>query len=47
LKVVLPDGSLFIAAGRLDVVAHPGETYFFPDHGHIGNLAAFCAALAP
>lgn len=47
LKVILPDGSLFNSAGRLDVVTHPGQTFYFPDKGHIGNLAAFCAALAP
>jgi hypothetical protein len=47
-KVRLPDGSLFISAGRLDFSAHPGLMFAFtPDVGKSGNIAAFCAALAP
>ncbi len=47
-KIWLPDGSLFISAGRLDFVAHgmPGAV-LSPDHGNPGNIAGFCAALAP
>ncbi len=47
-KVPLPDGSLFIAAGRLDFLAHPGASWVLsPDKGNPGNIAGFCAALAP
>ena len=47
-KVPLPDGSLFIAAGRVDWVNHPGALFILsPDHGTSGNVVGFCAALAP
>jgi hypothetical protein len=47
-KIRLPDGSLFISAGRLDFKAHPGAGYILsPDKGNPGNIAGFCAALAP
>jgi hypothetical protein len=48
VKVPLPDGTMFFSAGRFDVMDHPGQIGFAsPDHGHTGNIAAFCAALAP
>jgi hypothetical protein len=48
-EVRLPDGSLFITAGRVDFVAHPEAPGFLltPDVGATVNLAGFCAALAP
>ena len=47
-KVPLPDGSLFISAGRADFVDHPGVNFLLsPDKGNSGNVEAFCAALAP
>ena len=47
-KVPLPDGSLFTSAGWLDVMAHPDLTFHLaPDKGNPGNVAGFCAALAP
>jgi hypothetical protein len=47
-KIPLPDGSLFITAGRTDGIHHPGETFILsPDKGNQGKIAAFCAALAP
>jgi len=47
-KIPLPDGSLFISAGRLDFTQHPGVKFILsPDMGHTGDLAAFCAALSP
>jgi hypothetical protein len=47
LRVRLPDGTLILSAGRLNILAHPGVTFFFtPDFGHSGNLDALCAALA-
>lgn len=47
-KIWLPDGSLFISAGRLDFVAHGlPDIILSPDHGNPGNIARFCAALAP
>jgi hypothetical protein len=47
-KVPLPDGGLFIAAGRFDFLAHPDAWFpLSPDKGTSGNVAGFCAALAP
>jgi hypothetical protein len=47
-KVPLPDGSLFISAGRIDYASHPGAPFMLsPDKGNPGNVAGFCAALAP
>jgi hypothetical protein len=47
-RTVLPDGSLFLAAGRVDFVPHGGPPFLFtPDSGTSGNVAGFCAALAP
>ena len=45
--IPLPDGSLFVSAGRLDFTQHPGVFILSPDMGHTGDLAAFCAALSP
>ena len=47
-KVPLPDGSVFHSAGRVDFLAHPGAAFLLsPDKGNPGNVAGFCAALAP
>jgi hypothetical protein len=47
-RIPLPDGSLFISAGRVDFVDHGVPGFILsPDHGNPGNLAAFCAALTP
>jgi hypothetical protein len=47
-RVQLPGGDLFLTAGRVDFVAHPDEAFVLqPDVGAQGNLAGFCAALAP
>jgi hypothetical protein len=47
-RVPLPDGSLFITAGRVDFVAHGSPPFLiFPDVGATVNLEGFCAALAP
>jgi hypothetical protein len=47
-RVQLPGGDVFLTAGRLDVTAHPGAPFFLqPDVGAQGNVAGFCAALAP
>jgi hypothetical protein len=46
--IPLPDGSLFISAGRADFTQHPGVTFLLsPDMGNSGNLDAFCTALSP
>ena len=46
-RVPLPDGTVFLSAGRLDFAAHPGSDFrIVPDVGRSGNVAAFCAALA-
>lgn len=47
-RVPLPGGDVFLTAGRLDLVSHPGEPFLLqPDVGAQGNIAGFCAALAP
>jgi hypothetical protein len=47
-RVPLPDGTVFMTAGRIDFVAHGFAPFLFiPDHGHTGNTEAFCAALSP
>lgn len=46
--IPLPDGTLFISAGRTDFTQHPGAGFVLsPDMGNPGNLAGFCAALSP
>ena len=46
--IPLPDGSLFVSAGRADFTQHPGVGFLLsPDRGNPGNLAGFCAALSP
>ena len=51
-RVPLPDGKMFVSAGRLDAFAylldHPEAVFILtPDKGNPGNLAGFCAALSP
>ena len=47
-RIRLPDGTLFIAAGRMDFINHPGVNFLItPDTGNPGNIAALCAALGP
>jgi hypothetical protein len=46
--IPLPDGSLFVSAGRADFTQHPGVGFLLsPDMGNPGNVAGFCAALSP
>ncbi len=45
-KVPLPDGTLFISAGRFDFVAHNFEAVFTPDVGVSGDIEALCGFLA-
>jgi hypothetical protein len=46
--IPLPDGSLFISAGRADFTLHPGVSFLIsPDMGNPGNIEGFCAALSP
>jgi hypothetical protein len=47
MKIRLPDGTLFITAGRSDFMAHPGAPLILiPDKGTPGKIDAFCAALS-
>lgn len=47
-KIRLPDGTLFIAAGQLNFLSHPGVMFLItPDNGNPGNIPALCAALSP
>jgi len=46
--VPLPDGSVFHSAGQVDFLDHPGASNVISaDTGNPGNVAGFCAALAP
>jgi hypothetical protein len=46
-RVPLPGGDFFLTAGRIDFIAHPGESFLIqPDVGAQGNIAGFCAALS-
>ncbi len=45
-KIPLPDGTLFVSAGRLDFTKHPPGLILSPDKGNPGNIAALCAALS-
>jgi hypothetical protein len=46
VRVVLPDGTKFLSAGRLDFVTRNFEFAITPDVGRSGDLDAFCAALS-
>ena len=46
VKVPLPDGNTFLAAGRVDFFQQEGDFIFVPDSGTSKNRDAFCAALA-
>ena len=47
-RVPLPGGDLFLTAGRVDFILHPDASFLLqPDVGAQGNIAGFCAALAP
>jgi len=44
-KLILPDGTLLLSAGRIDWLAHPDEDFLItPDQGGLtGDIDAFCA----
>jgi hypothetical protein len=47
-RVPLPDGTVFQSAGRVNFAAQGFPTFSItPNAGSEGNLAGFCAALAP
>ena len=47
-RVPLPEGDVFLTAGRIDFTAHPGASFILqPDVGAQGNVDGFCAGLAP
>lgn len=50
-RVVLPDGTLFLTAGRTNVNVWPPNnpgagTFIFPEFGNQGDIAAFCGAFS-
>jgi hypothetical protein len=46
-RLVLPNGTFFLSAGRGDFLNHPEQAFLItPDVGRSGNIAAFCAALS-
>jgi hypothetical protein len=46
-RILLPNGSLFVTAGRTDFINHPEGFVPVPDVGAPGDVAGFCAALSP
>lgn len=45
-KIPLPDGGLFITAGRVDEALHANdEVVIVPDVGNTGDVGALCASL--
>lgn len=46
-RILLPNGSLFLTAGRTDFINHPEGFVLVPDVGTPGDVAGFCAALSP
>lgn len=49
-KVTLPDGSVFYSAGRIDYLSPTFSDHYLiivVNSGLSGNIAGFCAALAP
>jgi hypothetical protein len=45
-KILLPDGSTFFSAGRIDFVAAGNQPTINPNvGGHSGNIAALCTAI--
>ncbi len=48
VKIILPDGSLFVSAGRTDWLSHQDVPYILaPDRGTPVDLDRFCAELLP
>jgi hypothetical protein len=45
-RVPLPDGGVFVAAGRIDFTGGGSDFVLAPDHGAFVNLAGLCAALS-
>jgi hypothetical protein len=46
-RAILPNGTLFLSAGRADFLNRPDQPFLItPDVGRSGDIAAFCAALS-
>ena len=45
-RIQLPNGSLFLTAGRSDFIGHPEGFVLVPDVGTPGDVTGFCAALS-
>lgn len=46
-KVPLPDGTMFISAGRITLTGSEEPFLLVPEVGRSGDIAALCSALAP
>lgn len=46
-RILLPNGSLFLTAGRSDGISNSAGFTLTPDVGTPGDVGAFCAALSP
>jgi hypothetical protein len=44
--IALPDGTVFVTAGRSNAITSAGQFAIQPQMGSQGNLAAFCAAFS-
>jgi hypothetical protein len=46
-RIHLPDGGLFLSAGKLSLLPDPNQFFFTPDIGRSGDVAAFCDSFTP
>jgi hypothetical protein len=46
-RIPLPDGSVFLSAGRIDFIDHVAHYVLSADKGNPGDIAAFCEAFTP
>jgi hypothetical protein len=44
-RIHLPDGGLFLSAGKLSLLSNSEQLFFTPDIGRSGDVTAFCNAL--
>jgi hypothetical protein len=46
-RIHLPDGGLYLSAGKLSLLPDPNQFFFTPDIGRSGDIAAFCDSFTP
>ena len=45
-RIPLPDGTIFLSAGKGNLLPNPDQFFFTPDVGASGDITAFCNALS-